>query len=237
MTHAHGALDDELTDALAPADAPDDGTILAAVADAAAGAEPAPMPWQVDSIGAADWAARKIRRALREIDAIEDYRAQVIAQLDEAVAAERARQEPVIEFFESRLYDWLDREIASDESKRPRKSRTLPCGLTVKRTAGREVVEVEDQDAFVAWASSTGHDFLLRPPKAPQPDKAALAKAAWQELTATTGAGVEVEVSWQRDDDGRLMTPDGEVVPGVRAVANPDRHSIVLPTADEGGDA
>jgi len=154
MSALVGDLDAELTDALAPDGAPSDVDIAnyLRAADIDAGHEQtAKPPFRVTDLASADWAGRKIRAAQARIDEAKDYRAKVLAQLDAHVEREEARDLPTIQYMESLLGDWLRDEIAADDSKKPKVSRDLPCGVKVKRTGGTASLEVDDADALVDW--------------------------------------------------------------------------------------
>ena len=186
-------LDEQLIDGLAPDDAPTDDEIRGYIdalsdtdEDVREHAEKRPPPFEVRDLASADWAGRKIRQAQSKIDEARDYRAKVIAELDAHVAREEARHTPTIEFFEHHLTQWLRRELEADP--KGKKSRDLPCGLTVKRTAGKPSLVVEDEEALVEWLRD-GHPDLVE--FVPKYDKGDLKKAFLETGEAMKGARVE----------------------------------------------
>lgn len=188
------SIDEYLDEALAPEDAPSPDVIRGYMAamqsppdsEERAEAESRP-PWRIDSEGAADWAARKIQRAARILQDKQDQYDRQQAALDQWLESEARELQSDIDFFEGMLGDWLRREIAADDSKKPKVSRKLPCGATVKRTPAGESLQVDDEEALVA--------FL-----------------AGQEDTAEL---VEFVPKYSKADVKRLVTRDGVKVPGV----------------------
>lgn len=215
-------LDVMLTDALAPPDAPSDDEIRAwaesheYVDPEGNAATPVQLPFSVDSIGSADWAGRKIQQAKRRVAEVRAWRDRIVAEADAAVAREQARQQPTVEFFEAHLAAWLRREIEADTSKRPRKSRDLPCGVRVRQTPGGKSLAVDDADALVDWLQTYRPD-LVGEPQVVYP---------WS----------KTDVKKIADDDGRIVVVDpesGEIVEAPARVETSPSRVIV----DVGGDA
>lgn len=154
-------LDEQLVDALAPDDAPDDEEIAAHQEDP----DTHRLPFAVRDLGSADWAGRKIRKAQAKINEAQRWRDRVVAEADAHLEREKARHEPTIEFFELHLKDWLRREIEADTSKKPRASRDLPCGITVKRTPPGKSLVVEDEDALVDFLTTSKDAEGIATPK------------------------------------------------------------------------
>lgn len=90
---------------------------------------------------------------------------------------------------------WLEGEVRRYYESLPDAPATykLPNGK-IERRKGRESTKVDDPDAFVSWADKHAPDAVKRTPL----------------VSALKG--------WPQTDDGELVTPDGEVVPGVRVV-------------------
>lgn len=210
-------LDEQLTDALAPSDAPSDDELSAyyeSLEDPDPEGELHPLPkppFTVDGLGSADWAGRKIKRAQAAVDEAKAWRDRIVAEADAALARERERHEPTVTFFETLLADWLRREIEADTSKKPRASRDLPCGLTVKRISGKPSLEVEDADALVDWLKDHRPDLVS-------------SEVVWN--------WSKNDVKKLADDEGRLAVVDegsGEVVEakGARIVLGNDSYRVV----------
>lgn len=109
----------------------------------------------------------------------------------------------------------------------PKASKTLhlPSG-TVATRKGSTVVEVDDEAAFVAWATGNA-PFWLRfpPPPDPKPDKVALKEAV----------GIETQLVPSGDGQRFVMSGTGEQVPGVRLVEK-ERTVTITTDLDEGGE-
>lgn len=174
-------------------------------------------PWQVEDEGAADWAARKVQQARADIAAKRAQRDLIVQQADAWLEQETALLDRRARFFEGRLIEWLRREIEADP--RGKKSRVLPCGVKVARTAGRATVDVFDEAEFIAWAKATNHHVLVRTKESV--DKQAVKAAAFDVLPISDSDAIEWQV-----DDGVLVTPDGEKVPGLAATTTPDSYRV-----------
>ena len=152
--------------------------------------------WVPDDIDKADWLARKAKRAQESIAELAEQRERLIARTEAWFAEERARHDQTLAWASGLLEVWLRSEIAADDSKRPRKSRSLPCGVTVKVTGGGESLTVEDEPALVEWL------------KAESPD------------------AVEFVAKYSKADVKRLLTKDGLKVPGVSLVRGEDGFKV-----------
>jgi hypothetical protein len=188
-------LDEFLTDALAPD---------TAISDV----------WTPTSEGEADWAARKILRARQTIAAKRAEAQRIIDETQRWLDKVTAEHERTATFLESRLAAWLTAEIAADESKKPRKSRELPCGAVVRQTAGRASLVVDDETAFVDWAVDHAPHLVS-------------SEVVW----SWSKADVKKAFDATKPDDlgmSRLVT-DGEPVPGVHVETSPDAVKVVTP--------
>lgn len=223
-------LDEHLVDVLTPEGAPSDEDIATATVgdvDEGPGNEAAERVarWTPSDAGAADWAARKAQRAATAISDLRAQRDRIVAQADAWLAHERKRHDATVAWAESMLEVWLRAEIDGDDSKRPRKSRELPCGVTVKQVPGRPRVEVDDAAEFIAWAQDNGLGDVLLRTRDPDPDKQAIKEAATDVLTVVRAGGEDV-LDWSRRDDGSLVADTGEVVPGVRVPTGADSYKV-----------
>lgn len=176
-----------------------------------------PQPaWIPDSVQAADWVARKARRARQEIDEVEaNYQAQ-LAYLNAYRADGKRPHERTLVWAEQVLELWLRGEIDRDDSKKPRKSRVLPSGVKVGLTGGQPRLEVENEPAFVDWLKTYRPELVT-----------AEIQWKWDKRDVTSKV---------RDDKDRLVAADpetGEVVeaPGARIVR---RQNV---NVDTGGDS
>lgn len=166
-------LETHLTEALAPDDAPDSHD----------------TPWTIDNDHEADWAGRKVRDARHRLNELQAQRDRIVAETDAWLQRESKPLNDDIEFFEGRLADWLRRELEADPDGK--KTRTLPCGVTVKRTAARVSLEVTDEKALVEWLTAN----------------------------AEVAEGVlDWQPKYSKNDIKKLITDDGLAVPGVALV-------------------
>lgn len=187
-------LDDRLIDGLAPADAPTDQDLTDARADD--NGEPANdaaervARFEIDDVGSADWAGRKIRQAQARINQAQAWRDRVVAEADHHLEREKSRHQPTVDFFEMHLTAWLRREIEYDP--KGAKSRDLPCGIRVKRTVGRPRLVVDDHDALVDWVTSQADPAIAGLAKPEwKVDKAAVKQLVVKDGLALKGAHVE----------------------------------------------
>lgn len=197
-------LDEHLETVLAPEGAPSDQDII----EAAEGVPWADEPWRPEDESAADWVARKALRAAQTLAAKQAQRDRLVAQADAWLASERKRLDSTIAWAEGLLADWLAGEIDADP--KGKKSRELPCGVVVKRTAGRTTTEIVDLEAFKDWAEGNGHVELLRIKV--EPDK--------RELNKLPGD----------PEDGFVVDPEsGERIPGLGRTVSPDSYRLDIP--------
>jgi phage host-nuclease inhibitor protein Gam len=138
-----------------------------AIASAAVDAEDPRLPdeglavlarWEIDGVGSAEWAMRKLAAAEAEGD-------EVAGQADEWIREierwREARLRPLVArstFFTEHLTRYLRRLRDEDPSK---KSLPLPSG-TVKSRTVPPAVEVTDEEAVEAWARNAGRADVLK---------------------------------------------------------------------------
>lgn len=210
-----------LDETLRPEDAPSDDVVRGYMAalrspaesDERAEAE-ARTPWRVDDEGAADWAARKVKRARELIATKRAERDRIVAAADEWLARETKTLEDDAAFFEGALGDWLRREIEQDP--KGKKSRALPCGVTVNRTGGSPSLQVDDEAALVQWLKDYRPDLVG-------------SHIVWEWSKA--------DVKKLRQDDDRLALVDGESGEVVDVVGARIERAAYSYKVDVGGDA
>lgn len=153
----------------------------------------------VDDDAKADWALRKlrsIRRKQEENQKIADAEAQ---RVSEWLSKVNTALESDALYFEAIL-----RPYALLQRSEGRKSVVLPHG-TIKTTAGRAKVEVDNLDEFIKWAEEN-NPALLRIKK--EPDKKALSEL----LT----------------EDNRVISTEGEIIPAVKVLPAETGISFVI---------
>jgi hypothetical protein len=153
--------------------------------------------WLIHDLDRADRTLRRLAQMdadMADVEALYRHRSNELGLWREAA---RRRDERVRAFLVARLEAFHRARLAVN----PRALTVhLPAG-DLKSTAGQDAWTYTDEDAFVAWAQANGRSDLLRETVAP--DRNAVKKA----FTVK---------------DGKAVTEDGEVVPGV-AVEDVDR--------------
>jgi phage host-nuclease inhibitor protein Gam len=161
--------------------------------------EPTREAFVIDDDSKADWAMRKlasIRRKQADNKAIFDREVQRVAEWLEKV---NTALEKDAEWFEANL-----KPYALTERSNGRKSVVLPHG-TIKTTAGRPKIEIENEVEFLAWAEKSEPE-LIRIKK--EIDKKVL-------NTLLT-------------DSGDVISTQGEIVPSVRVTPAETSVSFVI---------
>lgn len=147
-------------------------------------------------------ADKNIETLEAEIAAIEEWRDKQVAEI----------KRDHCDFLEGALVTW-HRHLYKEQPKGNAK-KELPF-VTLKRKSGSESIEVEDEIAFYQWAFHADQSLLrdLEPKEPdPKPDKNAIKAAIKSEALGKL--------------DGKLVTRDGEVVPGVRVVKSDDEFVV-----------
>lgn len=136
---------------LQPDDAPDDGAL-----------DETERRWQVDDERSAEWALLKIRQARQtarrrnaaSVELIGEYQ-RAIDDLQAVIDANDQRAQHTADHFEALLKDWHRRVLAEDPKAISIK---LGAGM-LKSRAGRDTVEVDDEEAVAEIASAESLDF------------------------------------------------------------------------------
>jgi len=161
--------------------------------------EPTREAFVISDDSKADWAMRKLaslRRKQADNKAIFDKEVQRVTEWLEKVNTDLERD---AEWFESNL-----KPYALTERSNGRKSLVLPHG-TVKTTAGRPKIEIQNEVEFLAWAEKSEPE-LIRVKK--EIDKKVLNAL----LT----------------DSGDVISTQGEIVPSVRVIPAETSVSFVI---------
>lgn len=196
----------ESQDGLGRANVPSDyyaGLDLPTAEDEAAGVE---GPWRIDGDRMAAWALRRIAEHQTEVDRLQQA-AQADIDAVQAWLADATRgPKGSIAYLEAALIDYR-RRLETDNPKLP-KTYKLPGGDLTRR-AGRISFVVADEDALIDWAETHDPTLLRR-------------RAV---VTPLKGSGYEIVVSVD-EPVGRVVTADGEVVPGVEVPAPADTYAV-----------
>ena len=153
----------------------------------------------VDNDAKADWAMRKLaslRRKQIDNKAIYDREVLRVAEWLEKVNTDLERD---AEWFESNL-----KPYALTERYNGRKSVVLPHG-TIKTTAGRPKIEIENELEFLAWAETS------------QPELIRIKKEIDKKVLNTL-----------LTDSGDVISTQGEIVPSVRVIPAETSVSFVI---------
>ena len=145
--------------------------------------------FHVDDDQKADWALRKlavIRRKQAENQAIYDAE---VARISEWLSTVNTALERDSAYFEAVLIPY-----ALQERSNGRKTLVLPPG-GIKTTAGQAKVEIESDEAFIAWAQKNDPALLRQ--------KVEIDKTALKGLIT---------------DDNMVISTQGEIVPSVKVI-------------------
>jgi hypothetical protein len=161
--------------------------------------EPTREAFIVNDDAKADWAMRKlasIRRKQGDNKAIYDREVLRVAEWLEKVNTDLERD---ADWFESNL-----KPYALTERYNGRKSLVLPHG-TIKTTAGRPKIEIENELEFLAWAETS------------QPELIRIKKEIDKKVLNTL-----------LTDSGDVISTQGEIVPSVRVIPAETSVSFVI---------
>jgi hypothetical protein len=161
--------------------------------------EPTREAFIVNDDAKADWAMRKLaslRRKQSDNKAIYDREVLRVAEWLEKVNTDLERD---AEWFESNL-----KPYALTERYNGRKSLVLPHG-TIKTTAGRPKIEIENELEFLAWAETS------------QPELIRIKKEIDKKVLNTL-----------LTDSGDVISTQGEIVPSVRVIPAETSVSFVI---------
>jgi len=155
-------------------------------------------PCERFDIGDATYHARRHARILRERAALDQARAELVAEITEWHAKADAKLAKRLAWHLTALTAYMQREHDENGTK----TVDLPNGTRLERRTGKLSVLIEDPERAVAWCEAN-----LTPALVPQPPK--LAKA---ELLAQLSAKAA-----DTTDAGQYpaITADGEIVPGL----------------------
>ena len=138
-------------------------------------------------------------------------------EMDRVKAAADNRREQIAQWEADTLRPLLNEAQRCDEllvsyyqallRENPKLAKTYPIpGGTISRRKGVDKVEVVDETAFIAWAETNAPHTLSNPKPRPL-------------VSELKGA------MWDHTDDGKVVSPDGQPVPGVAFVAGVERFA------------
>lgn len=141
--------------------------------------------WQIDSMEKADWALSKISAARKVMQQNADYVQSQVEKLQAWLEKMNKQQEGTISFFEGKLASYVDKELEGSKKK----SISLPNGVV----GFRKKSQVTKDEAQIMEFLKNGHSEFIKTKEIV--DLAELKKAC-------------------KVVEGRLVTEDGEIVPG-----------------------
>ena len=140
-----------------------------------------------------------------------------MTEADRIKAAADAQRERIAQWEADALRPVLNEAQRCDEllvsyyqallRENPKLPKTYPIpGGTISRRKGVDKVEVVDESAFITWAQDNAPQALSNPKPRPL-------------VSELKGA------MWDHTDDGKVVSPDGQPVPGVAVVAGVERFA------------
>lgn len=173
--------------------------------------------WEPTDLDEIDWCARRLDRARQRMIDVEAVATREYERIRAWVGAEQEKAGRDATYFEGRIIDWHHRVLEDDPKA---KTINLPCGAAVKSTAGRLRVEVEDPNALVPWLEEHATTAL----EWPEP------KVKLTELAKRFGSKAQGETE---PGPYPAITPEGEIVPGVKIVRGQRSHTVTSAPRDD----
>lgn len=155
--------------------------------------------WRVDTHERADYALRRASIYEEDLARAESFAVTQKAQIDAWLEQVTKPMRDGRDYFTGAAADYARRLREADPKFR---TLPLPCGGTLTAHDGRAGVDVEDEEAFTAWALEQGHDDVVR--------------VKYEAVKAAIPKRYEVEGERFVAVTGDDPATDREVVPGVR---------------------
>lgn len=155
--------------------------------------------WRVDSMSAADWALRKIRSRRMEIEELKKFAAAQKAQIDSWLEEQTESLQDDIDFFEAKLKPFVADALEGKKTK----TLKFPCGAcSFKKSAPKFT---KDEEVLTQWVLLNEKDYINTK-----------YSVNWADFKKTL----------QYAQDGKMITADGEVVPGVTYTVEEDSFTV-----------
>ncbi|WP_162991182.1 host-nuclease inhibitor Gam family protein [Biomaibacter acetigenes] len=155
--------------------------------------------WKIENDSQADWALDKIREAKAEFRRFEMVVNDKIAQLQEALAAEKEKMEREVGFFSGKLAEYF--ETVPHKKTKTQETYALPSGKLIKKYKQPKIER--DEEKLIAWLEQNGMTELVKIEK----------RADWATLKKDTVI----------DGERVISKTTGEAIPGVVAIPqNPE---------------
>jgi len=160
--------------------------------------------WRIEDEAEANWALRKLDRAQREIQRVNENARREIERITVSKNAAVKSATDDVGFFTAALIDYRHRLEQADPDLP--KTYRLPSGVITRRKPPTRI-EVTDEKTFIDWAEGNDPSLLKRTPLV---SRLTDQKDRYQfEVYSPTGDLIPV-------------TDNGEIVPGVRQVRDQD---------------
>lgn len=155
--------------------------------------------WRVDSMSSADWALRKIRARRAELAEIKKYADAEKARIDMWLKEQTESLQSDVDFFEAQLKPFVADALDGKKTK----TMKFPCGsCSFKKSAP---TFTKDEAVLLNYVKENDSQYVN-----------VKESVNWAEFKKTL----------QFAQDGKLITADGEVVPGVTYTVEEDSFTV-----------
>ena len=156
--------------------------------------------WQVTDDQAAEWCLSKIREA-------QDEKEKWKAYYDDQLQKINNREDSRIAFFEEKLKEYFYK--VPHKMTKTQSSYKLPSGKLVMK--GQEPAYERDEEQLLAWLRQNHQERFVKTKET----------VDWSGLKKSLEGAEGLAIS-----NGRVITPDGEIVPGITVVERPNIFKV-----------
>lgn len=155
--------------------------------------------WRVDSMSAADWALRKIRARRAEMAEIKKYADTEKARIDMWLKEQTETLQRDVDFFEAQLKPFVADALEGKKTK----TMKFPCGSCSFKKSTPSFTK--DEAVLLQYVKENDSQYIN-----------VKESVNWAEFKKTL----------QFAQDGKLITADGEIVPGVTYTIEEDTFTV-----------
>lgn len=155
--------------------------------------------WRVDSMSAADWALRKIRAARMEMETLKKYADSEKARIDMWLKEQTEARQRDVDFFEAQLKPFVADALDGKKTK----TLKFPCGSCSFKKSTPSFTK--DEAVLLQYVKDNDSQYIN-----------VKESVNWAEFKKTL----------QFAQDGKMITCDGEVVPGVTYTVGEDTFTV-----------
>ncbi len=157
--------------------------------------------WRVDSMSSADWALRKIRARRAEMAELKKYADAEKSRIDMWLKEQTETLQRDVDFFEAQLKPFVADALDGKKTK----TLKFPCGsCSFKKSAPKFT---KNEAELLAFVEENYGNFV---------DVAVKKSVKWNEFKQTLDFA----------SDGRLVTENGEIVPGITYTVDEDTFTV-----------